>query len=69
MPCITLRENTERPSTIEIGTNELVGLDMDRVLELVAEAMKGSWKIAAVPELWDGKASERIVEILRKKIL
>ena len=69
VPCITLRENTERPSTIEIGTNELVGLDMDRVLELVAEAMKGSWKIAAVPELWDGKASERIVEILRKKIL
>jgi UDP-N-acetylglucosamine 2-epimerase (non-hydrolysing) len=69
VPCITLRENTERPSTIEVGTNELVGLDMDRVLQLVAGAMKGNWKSATIPHLWDGKASDRIVEILRQKIL
>ncbi|HET9135627.1 MAG TPA: UDP-N-acetylglucosamine 2-epimerase (non-hydrolyzing) [Candidatus Kapabacteria bacterium] len=69
VPCITLRENTERPSTIETGTNELVGLNMDRVLELVTDAMQGKWKAASIPALWDGKASERIVEILRTTIL
>lgn len=66
VPCITIRENTERPITITEGTNELVGLDVERILELSRKACSGQWKQGRVPELWDGKAAERIVEILRR---
>lgn len=69
VPCITLRENTERPVTIEVGTNEMTGLDTERILTLTAAAISGNWKRASVPELWDGKASERIVSILKEHIV
>jgi UDP-N-acetylglucosamine 2-epimerase (non-hydrolysing) len=66
VPCITIRENTERPITIEKGTNELTGLDQIKIIALSKQAFAGKWKRASVPELWDGKASERILVILKK---
>jgi len=62
--CITLRSSTERPSTIEEGTNQLVGEDFNKAEKAVMEIIMGYEKIGTVPELWDGKASERISEIL-----
>jgi UDP-N-acetylglucosamine 2-epimerase (non-hydrolysing) len=64
VPCITLRENTERPSTVEQGTNELLGLDMPKVLEYSKRAFESKWKQHSVPEFWDGHAAERIAKIL-----
>ncbi|MDP4199297.1 MAG: UDP-N-acetylglucosamine 2-epimerase (non-hydrolyzing) [Bacteroidota bacterium] len=64
VPCITLRENTERPVTVSVGTNELVGVDPLQILEYARKAFEGKWKTAAVPELWDGHASDRIVRVL-----
>ena len=63
VPCLTVRENTERPVTVEIGTNRLVPLCPDRIVELVlsADELKRN---AAVPPLWDGQASSRIVDVL-----
>lgn len=68
VPCITLRPNTERPVTIEVGTNELVGLDPARIMSYVEKAFAGKWKKASVPDLWDGHASERIVSVLRETL-
>lgn len=67
-PCITMRENTERPITTEIGTNELIGLDLERALSLARHAVNGKWKNHQVPELWDGNAAERIVKVLRERL-
>ena len=67
-PCLTLRENTERPCTISVGTNVMTGLDTDMILRLAERAFAGEWKSASIPELWDGKASERIVKILQEKL-
>jgi UDP-N-acetylglucosamine 2-epimerase (non-hydrolysing) len=64
IPCLTLRDSTERPITVEIGTNTLIGEELERVFPLVAEIMEGSYKSSRVPRLWDGHASERIVRIL-----
>ncbi len=64
IPCVTMRENTERPSTIEVGTNVLTGLDVDRVIGLTRECYGGKWKVSRVPDLWDGRAAERIADIL-----
>ena len=66
IPCLTLRENTERPVTVEVGSNELVGRDMLRVEEAVTEILKGEAQQSQVPKLWDGRASERIMEIITK---
>jgi UDP-N-acetylglucosamine 2-epimerase (non-hydrolysing) len=66
VPCITLRENTERPITCEMGTNEIVGSDPERILDAAARALRGEFPKGRVPEKWDGRAAERIVEhILR----
>ena len=64
IPCITTRTTTERPVTVEIGSNEVIGLDCEKLKILFMAAAKGSWKKSSIPELWDGKASERIVEML-----
>ena len=64
VPCLTLRENTERPVTIDIGTNVLVGLAPERILTEADRVLSGKAKRGQVPELWDGKAAQRIVKIL-----
>lgn len=64
VPCLTLRDNTERPETITIGTNELIGTDPRKLAPALARLMSGQWKKGAIPPLWDGKTSTRIVEHL-----
>jgi UDP-N-acetylglucosamine 2-epimerase (non-hydrolysing) len=65
IPCLTLRENTERPITVELGTNVVVGTDTSRIITAAAAALNGSAKnIARRPPLWDGHASERILDAL-----
>lgn len=64
--CITVRDNTERPVTVEVGTNQLVGTNLDKVKDTALKALNGHKKIGVIPELWDGKAAERIVEILTR---
>ncbi len=67
IPCLTVRENTERPSTVEIGTNRLVPLSPDRIMELVLAADELR-RDAAVPPLWDGRTSSRIVDALQNHL-
>jgi len=64
VPCLTMRENTERPITIEQGTNTMVGSDRDAILQGVAEILAGRGKRGRVPELWDGRAAQRIADDL-----
>jgi UDP-N-acetylglucosamine 2-epimerase (non-hydrolysing) len=66
IPCLTLRNNTERPSTVELGTNEIVGLDCQRVVSCLNTIMGGRWKKGLTPPLWDGRAAERVVGVLIK---
>lgn len=66
IPCITLRDTTERPETVDIGTNELVGTDPANIKPVLNKLFAGKWKEGGIPELWDGKASERIVNRLKK---
>lgn len=68
VPCITLRENTERPITVEEGSNVLAGTDPNRILSEVRRIMKGEHKHGSRPHLWDGKAAERIVKVLVKEM-
>ncbi len=65
VPCITLRHNTERPITVEVGTNVVAGTDPERIVLLARKALDGRWKKGGVPEFWDGRASERIVDVIR----
>ena len=64
IPCLTVRENTERPITVEYGTNLLVGRDLDLLREAAHRILGGEKKQGRVPALWDGRASERIAEIV-----
>lgn len=64
IPCITLRDNTERPETCTIGTNELIGTNPDNIKPILDKLFSGQWKKGGIPELWDGHAAERIVKIL-----
>jgi UDP-N-acetylglucosamine 2-epimerase (non-hydrolysing) len=68
VPCLTLRWNTERPVTVEMGTNRLVGQDPERIVaayrDVVGEVVEMDLGEARVPPLWDGRAADRIVEIL-----
>ncbi len=68
IPCITMRENTERPITVEIGSNVLVGTDTERIIAEAQKVLDGNAKKGQIPELWDGKAAERIVRILNEKL-
>ena len=66
VPCITLRDTTERPETCEIGTNVLVGNDSQKISDAFELLYSGNWKQGQTPELWDGKAAERIANYLIK---
>jgi UDP-N-acetylglucosamine 2-epimerase (non-hydrolysing) len=68
VPCLTLRENTERPVTAEIGSNRVVGTSPDRILAAYREISDGRGPRCGVPPLWDGHAAERIVEILAREL-
>ena len=66
VPCITLRDNTERLETCEIGTNELIGTNPNNIAPAFNTLISGNWKKGGIPELWDGKAAERIIaEIIK----
>jgi UDP-N-acetylglucosamine 2-epimerase (non-hydrolysing) len=65
VPCLTLRKNTERPVTVTLGTNVLVGEDTDRLTTELSKILGGNAKKGIVPPLWDGHASDRIAELLQ----
>jgi len=69
VPCLTLRESTERPVTVTSGTNTIVGTDPAAILSASRSALEDAARVPAVPELWDGHAGERIVEILAREII
>jgi len=64
VPCITLRANTERPETIDVGTNVLIGDDFDKLKESMELMHSGKWKKGSIPPKWDGTAAAKIVDIL-----
>lgn len=66
VPCLTLRDNTERPETVTLGTNELMGTHPEAVKPALRKLMSGNWKKGEIPEKWDGKASQRIVKAIQK---
>lgn len=68
VPCLTLRENTERPVTVEEGTNRVVGTNEKKILKAVSEILRNPARHPHRPKLWDGKAAERIAKILTKKL-
>lgn len=67
VPCLTLRANTERPITVDVGTSTLIGSDSDLLRRELAAVLDGSYKKGVCPDLWDGRAAERIAEILLDK--
>jgi UDP-N-acetylglucosamine 2-epimerase (non-hydrolysing) len=64
IPCITARNTTERPETVTVGTNELIGTDPAALRPAIWRLISGNWKKGGIPEKWDGRAGERIVEQL-----
>jgi UDP-N-acetylglucosamine 2-epimerase (non-hydrolysing) len=64
IPCLTLRNSTERPETVVIGTNELIGNDLCKLKVYIKKIMEGEWKKGTIPPFWDGKTSERIIDAL-----
>ena len=69
IPILTLRQNTERPITIEKGTNTLIGNDFNKLKTYIHTILSNSYKEGQEIEKWDGKTSQRIVEIIKKKVL
>jgi UDP-N-acetylglucosamine 2-epimerase (non-hydrolysing) len=68
VPCLTMRENTERPITIEQGTNRLVGTDPENILRAALDTLDAPPRCLAPPEFWDGKASARILDVLERSL-
>ena len=66
VPCLTFRENTERPVTVSEGTNRLIGLDLTRLATAIDEVLSGEIIDGRTPELWDGQAAARIMHVLGK---
>ena len=66
VPCMTLRDSTERPETVTVGTNELLGTDPAALEPAFERLFAGKWKKGSIPEKWDGKAAERIVAVLER---
>ncbi|MCX7167926.1 MAG: UDP-N-acetylglucosamine 2-epimerase (non-hydrolyzing) [Rhodocyclales bacterium] len=69
VPCLTLRDSTERPETVSVGTNELIGTDPAKLAPALARLMAGQWKKGGIPDKWDGKAAERIVAELERLLV
>ncbi|MBR1643416.1 MAG: UDP-N-acetylglucosamine 2-epimerase (non-hydrolyzing) [Butyrivibrio sp.] len=67
IPCMTLRDNTERPETCEVGTNKLIGTNPDNIKPALDKLFAGEWQKGNIPELWDGHSAERIVEVIQKE--
>jgi len=68
IPCITIRENTERPITLWEGTNELAGTDTNKIIGFAEQILAGKWKNGKIPELWDGHTAERIIDCIEKNL-
>jgi len=68
VPCLTLRENTERPITVSLGTNVIVGHDWKKLSSELAKIMDGKAKQGTIPPLWDGHTGERIADILNRQV-
>ncbi len=68
IPCLTLRDNTERPETVNVGTNELVGTDPSNLPPYLERLFSGQWKKGSIPERWDGKTGPRIAAILANEV-
>jgi UDP-N-acetylglucosamine 2-epimerase (non-hydrolysing) len=66
VPCITLRDNTERPETVALGTNELIGTNPSKIGPAIKRILSGEWKKGSIPEKWDGLTSQRIIEIMKR---
>jgi UDP-N-acetylglucosamine 2-epimerase (non-hydrolysing) len=66
VPCLTLRDSTERPETVTVGTNELIGTDPAALAPALERLFAGEWKRGGIPEMWDGRSGERIVETLER---
>lgn len=66
VPCLTLRDNTERPETVFEGTNELIGTNPKNIKPALQKLFSGHWKKGQIPKLWDGNTAKRIIEILNK---
>jgi len=64
IPCITLRDSTERPETVTQGTNELIGTNPEAIEPIMAQLFSGKWKKGLIPEKWDGKTADRIVKVV-----
>ena len=64
IPCLTIRNNTERPETVEVGTNELVGTNPKNLKKYMDKLFSGKWKKGSIPNFWDGKSSKRIIDVL-----
>ena len=70
VPCFTLRDNTERPVTVRAGTNTLLGLEPERIADILpALSEPGRNARRAVPPLWDGRAAERVADVLERALL
>ena len=68
VPCVTLRKSTERPVTITVGSNTLIGLDTGEVSELLKQIEEGNYKKGEIPKYWDGHTTERILDIVDEQI-
>lgn len=66
VPCLTLRDSTERPETVTLGTNELIGTDPAKLKPALNTLFTGNWKKGAIPEKWDGRTGQRIVALLER---
>ena len=64
IPCLTMRPNTERPVTVEVGTSTLIGSDPDKLRRYLLEVLEGRYRQGRCPDLWDGQAAGRIAELL-----
>ena len=66
VPCLTLRPNTERPVTVTVGSNELVPFDIPTIINYMEQILNGTYKRGAIPPLWDGKTTKRVLEVINQ---